>query len=157
MPTYSVLLQELVRLRRGSKSGLAVSHILEPGRSAVLGRKSAQVAPTLEAGIARKVCGEEGVLIASGDDQLLSLTSAQLAPLLAEPSESGSRVLLAVIYRLATIEQQLDDLGSYLRGGSAGRSFSAPTGVVQPVGGDEGKADVLEQVFRKNVSLREST
>jgi hypothetical protein len=63
---------------------------------------------------------------------------------------------LAVIYRLATIEQQLDDLGSYLRGRSAGRAFPTPADVVQPIVGDTGKAEVLEQVFRKNLSLRET-
>ena len=156
MSVYAVPLQVLARLRRGSKHELAGSPVDEPDRSTVFDPKATPASTTQEAEAAREVCSEEGVLAASADDHLLSLSSAQLATLLAEPSESGSRVLLAVIYRLATIEQQLDDLGSYLRGRSEGRSFPTPADVVQPIVGDTGKAEVLEQVFRKNLSLRET-
>ena len=66
-------------------------------------------------------------------------------------------MLLAIIYRLATIERQMDDLGSYLRGRGVQHSYPTPANVGQPVVGEAGKAEVLEQVFRKNLSLRETT
>ena len=155
MSVYAVPLQQLARLRRGPKHEICGSAVDEPDRSAELDAKVAPASTTEEAGPAREVCGEEAVLTASAD-HLLSLSPSQLAALLAGPSDSGSKVLLAIIYRLATIEQQLDDLGSCLRGRSVGRSNPTPANVVQRVVGDAGTAEVLEQVFRKNLSLRET-
>jgi hypothetical protein len=149
-------LQQLARLRRRLKHDLANCSVDEPDRSAVLRPKTTPATTTEEAASALDVADEEAASVASADP-LLSLSPSGLAAFLAEPREFGSKVLLAIIYRLATIEQQMDDLGSYLRGRSIQHSYPAPANVVPPVIGDGGKAEVLEQVFRKNLSLRETT
>ncbi len=76
-------------------------------------------------------------------------------PRLLEGDDSGSKALLGLIYRLGCIEAQLTDLTAQVRGVSA----PLPTpGKAQPVHqrvGDAGRSELLEQVFHKNLSLRE--
>ncbi len=90
-----------------------------------------------------------------------------------EPARSGAeaspfetnpvmgRFMLALVYRLAGIEQQLADLKADLCGGSRPASLSGVEGV-GPVAeadsgkskGPAGKSELLEQMFRHNVLLR---
>jgi len=152
---YAVPLQELKRLRHGPPPSAGSSEnnadpsagLPEPATKPVDASATQGSSPSVRGS------GEE-VAFAASADQLMGLSRSQLAALLADPSESGNKVLLAMIYRLATIEQQLDELGSYIRGRSVQHSYPTPASAGQPVVGDTGKAEVLEQVFRKNLSLR---
>jgi len=153
---YAIQLQQLARLQPGARHEFASLPVDNPDRSAVLGPKAAPTTLTHEAECARDMIGELPLPLASAD-HLLGLSPSQLAAYVAQPGGSGSKVLLAIMYRLATIERQMDDLGSYLRGRSAGCSFPAAAAVVQTVVGGADKAEVLEQVFRKNLSLRGTT
>ncbi len=74
---------------------------------------------------------------------------------MAESGEANSKVLLALIYRLALIERQVSQLG--LRIDDSGTIMGKiPQGVGGPAWtaspGD--KSGLLEQIFRKNLLLR---
>lgn len=87
-------------------------------------------------------------------EDLLRLPKSQIKALLSECGESGSRALLALICRLASIESHLADLSAHVRGMAV---LSPP-----PMGAhtdcedvpDASKSELLEQVFRKNLLLR---
>ena len=88
--------------------------------------------------------------------ELLDLPPPQLWQLVAEEHEPTSRLLLAVMYRLAVVDTQLADLNAHLRGGISTKR-PRPKG-----GGNTGrktqpasKSELLEKVFRKNLLLRE--
>ena len=93
----------------------------------------------------------DGASPSSSVEGLLSLPRSELLALLSDYGESGSKVLLALVYKLASLEAQLSDLRARVRKGPT--SKAGPTYQVQAEMQSD-LVDVLEQVFRKNLSLR---
>ena len=86
-------------------------------------------------------------------EHLLHLPRGELARLLAEADGSANKVWLALIYRLSALESQVTELAAALRSAA---SPAAKMPVAAGRDGGDGRSDVLEQVFRKNLSLRKS-
>lgn len=88
-------------------------------------------------------------------EELLQLPRTQVATLLSSCNEPTRKVLLALIYRLASVEDELRGVAAKVR--TAGTralqsaTFRAP---VQPPVASQDKSGLLEQVFQKNMSLR---
>lgn len=97
--------------------------------------------------------GHAGLPDGVGDsvERLLHLPRGELAKLLAEADGSANKVWLALIYRLSALESQVNELAGALR---AAASPVMPAPAVAAGRGADGRADVLEQVFRKNLTLR---
>lgn len=96
----------------------------------------------------------EGSGLSSSIQSLLNLPESKIEASLRECGESGSKLLLALIYRLAAVETQLADLSTCVRGQTPPPSKPDSTHVIQEHVHDAGKSDLLQQVFRKNLSLR---
>ncbi len=88
-------------------------------------------------------------------EHLLQLPRGELARLLAEADGSANRVWLALIYRLSALESQVTELAAALRSAAA-PAAKMPVAATRTGGNGDGRPDVLEQVFRKNLSLRKS-
>jgi hypothetical protein len=98
---------------------------------------------------------------ASGDalaqtiEELLHLPRTQVGALLAACNDPTRKVLLALIYRLAAVEDELRDVAGRVRSGGARvlqpATFRPPPAAFDP---QDGKSGLLEQVFHKNQSLR---
>jgi hypothetical protein len=94
-------------------------------------------------------------LTSSSVEELLSLPRAELESLLAQSGAASSKVLLSLIFRLATLERRLETLGSQARTARV-PTIRAPATSLAPVSfGPGAKSDLLEQVFRKNLLLRQ--
>lgn len=89
--------------------------------------------------------------------ELLDLSPPQLWQLIAEEHEPTSRLLLAVMYRLAVVDSQLADLNAYIRGGTTTKpprpKRDEDTGWKAHTAS---KSELLEDVFRKNLLLRKN-
>ena len=89
----------------------------------------------------------------SSPEELLNLSKSQIETLLSGWDELGRRAFLALIHRLASVESQLADLRVRVRG--APPSPSAPVSLIGKENIHEAsQSELLEQVFRKNLSLR---
>lgn len=89
-------------------------------------------------------------------EQLLEMSTTQLRALLCQCSEPGNKVMLAMMYRLAVIEQQLAELGRRPTSGVARPAQLMATPEFTGRFHGTSKSELLEQLFRKNLSLRES-
>ncbi len=89
----------------------------------------------------------------SSPEELLNLSKSQIETLLSGWDELGRRAFLALIHRLASVELQLADLRARVRG-----TPPSPSVPVSPIGKENiheaSQSELLEQVFRKNRSLR---
>lgn len=113
------------------------------------------VEPAPVSAIAREARAELQSKLAASVEELLHLPRAQVGTLLAECGETTSKVLLALIYRLAAVEGELNDLAAKVRGGVRALQ-SAVMSAPSPRGAPLDKSEVLEQLFHKNLSLRQS-
>ncbi len=70
------------------------------------------------------------------------------------PADEPAKVLLNVVYGLAALKSEIADLRRQLGGGAAAAGTAdAPVSDQPPPPGE--KSDVLEQVFRQNMSLKD--
>lgn len=91
---------------------------------------------------------------------LLNLPKAQLEALLSEWGDSGGKALLVLIHRLAVLEEEVARLADRRPlipsfNPPASKAFY-PVARPKPIVYDAGKSDLLEQVFQKNLALRQS-
>ena len=158
MATYFVSLERLARSRGLLRHKKTASQ--EPSVGVFTGRDVGNTVRAASAdasvGIAspdRTPRGREPAIVA----ELLDLPPPQLWQLVAEEHEPTSRLLLAVMYRLAVVDTRLADLNAHLRGGTS-------TKPPRPKGDEDtgwkahsaSKSELLEDVFRKNLLLREN-
>ncbi len=87
-------------------------------------------------------------------EEWLRLPKSQIEALLSESGELGSKALLALIYRLSSVESQLAELRAQIRDAVAPAPTSERVHSGPQAMQDASKAELLEQVFRKNVALR---
>ncbi len=155
MAVYLVSLERLARMR--ARSALCR---MEPENAAATERVSTsdalaatlgQEAVTEPAPSYTRRAQESSGSSTSSPEELLNLSKSQIETLLSGWDELGRRAFLALIHRLASVESQLADLR--VRGTPPSRS--AP---VSPIGKENiheaSQSELLEQVFRKNLSLR---
>ena len=87
--------------------------------------------------------------------ELLSRSGPELDAFLAECGQSVSRVLIALIYRLGAIETQLARLSASRRAPGMTLVHSGRSEKSSPEADGMSKNALLDQVFRKNMALRE--
>lgn len=87
-------------------------------------------------------------------EKLLRLPRDKVDALLESCDEPTQRMMLALIYRLSTLEEELRDLSSRVRTAGARALQPATMRAAEPMPVPDGKDGLLEQVFQKNVSLR---
>lgn len=150
MPVYSVSLKTLAR--SGKRSWEAPDCQIAPENTGVDDGLEASRAPQDEGRSPSLVDNVEVPPYLAG---LLHVSESELDSLVAECSQPVRKVLLALMFKLGFLESQVARLGA-----------SAPTKgamLLQPGGsrkwagklGDTSKSELLEQVFRNNLSLRE--
>lgn len=93
-----------------------------------------------------------GVVGASGTPASSPKSQINVQPL--EWGESGGKALLALLYRLGSIEAQLADLTAHVRGVSVPASVCKKPDHSHQETGNASKSELLEQVFRENLLLR---
>ncbi len=87
--------------------------------------------------------------------EILSRSGPELDEFLAECGQPVSRVLIALIYRLGAIETQLARLSASRRTPGTTLAHPGRTDNSSPEEDGMSKNALLEQVFRKNMALRE--
>ena len=87
--------------------------------------------------------------------EILSRSGPELDEFLAECSQPVSRVLIALIYRLGAIETQLARLSASRRAPGTISAHPGPSVHLSPEADGMSKNALLDQVFRKNMALRE--
>ncbi len=85
----------------------------------------------------------------------LSRSGPELDECLAECGQPVSRVLIALIYRLGAIETQLARLSASRRASGATLAHPGRSDSSSPEADGMSKNALLDQVFRKNMALRE--
>lgn len=113
--------------------------------------ESAEPAPDAKPPLA--AAGDE-----SDDGQVLGLSHDELDDLAARFGQSGGRALLALIYRLSSIESELAALRSLIERGAAGQAAPANSSDTRDnQAGSQSAGDdplgLLEQVFKSNLAL----
>ena len=151
MPVYSVSVRELAYIRercknsKSSSSASAGRNVDNIPEAAGLTQKFESVSPPT-----RPKSAETHASI----EELLRLSEPELEEFFTEWSMPASKVLFALIYRLASHEAQLTRLSS----GTHSKNVTSPDVIrdkrTYKEGDTTSKVDVLEQVFRKNLSLR---
>ncbi len=99
------------------------------------------------------MCAERAPTTDSLED-LLSSPTSELKEYLSESGASSAKVLLKLVYSLAALKAEIADLRAHVgRGVAAPGTADTPVSDHPPTGSE--KSDVLEQVFRQNMSLKD--
>ncbi len=165
MAVYMMSLQRLASLRTPPRTATVRSPTGATGVPGVSGTEAVR-ATTESAG--RRAGIVVPVACAQGSDEhpgpsasverLLDMPTPQLMAEISECGQPGSKMLLALMYRLAAMETQLADRGSQEQG--KGTEYTTPASTVNPRGlkpaaqAVASKSGLLVQVFLKNQSLR---
>jgi len=148
--------------KRGRKSSKAAATTRKPartprvGESATAAKRSRKAKSTCPGGEAPGAVGVPEDL-ACTVEELLHLPRTQVGALLETCGEPTRKVMLAMIYRLAALEDELRGVSAKVRSSGKRAVQSASFRTPSPPIADGDKTGLLEQVFQKNVSLRKQS
>lgn len=151
MPVYSVSVRELACIRercknfKSSSSASAGRNVDNIPEAAGLAQKFESVSPPTR---------PKNAEVHASIEELLHLSESELEEFFTEWNLPASKVLFALIYRLASHEAQLTRLSSGTHSKYVTSSDVNRDKRTYKEGDTTSKVDVLEQVFRKNLSLR---
>ncbi len=148
--------------KRGRKSSKATATARKPACTSRVGGGASTARRSKKAGSTRS--GAETSVkanlpedLACTVEELLHLPRTQVGALLEACGEPTRKVMLAMIYRLAALEDELRGVSAKVRSSGKRAVQSATFRTPSPPIADGDKTGLLEQVFQKNVSLRKQS
>ena len=126
-------------------------------------RKQPARSAALSCGENKASCNGASARIVNPDDpavsaveSLLSLPRTQVVTLLSSCDETTRKMVLAMIYRMAALEDELKRVSARVRSAGA-RAVQSAVMKPAPATAASDKSGLLEQLFQKNVSLRKGS